>query len=161
MNRRDILKGILKAAITGVALSGATAAAAQTMGLNKYAKMVQLQVFTIKLHNEIRGDSLRPVRFHPRCGEIAASMEQVLSFSMEHFTGDATSPEAFEACREVFQNRDLDTMSEEGLKQIMEVVVPVAVARNLLAVHRISFDPKHVKSWDQFSDRYSKMILQA
>ncbi len=160
MNRREILKNIFKAAIAGAAM-GALEGAAKAAGLNKYATMVRLQQDVIAFHTLMKDKVEGPVYLNPQYQEVMnPKIDTLLSFSMENFAGDYKSKEAFEECRKMFADRNyMDTMTEEGLRKILEVVIPVAVMRHLLAFQRISFNPTGMKSWDDFVDRYQKMIL--
>jgi hypothetical protein len=162
MNRREILKNILKAAITGAAL-GATESFAKAAGLNKYAEMVRMQQDVIAIHKLMIEKTTGPYYRDERYMEtMSPKVDNILTFSMANFTGDYHSAEAFEECRKLFNDRDYaDTMTEEGLKKIFEVVVPVAVMRNLLAKHKVTFSPSGMKSWNDFATRYQAMILQA
>jgi len=166
MDRRNALKALLKAAITGTALAASSMAQAQGFGLNKYAEMVRLQQDTIAFHLAIKdrmdmqGGSLRTNDSYGNA--IAGKIDNVLGYSMDNFTGDTKSAAALEECSKLFNDQNyIDTLSEEGLKRCMEVIVPVAVARTLLAKYRITFDPKKVNNWGRFSDLYQDMILAA
>lgn len=168
MNRRNFFKGLLGAVATGVALTASQTAAADLLGLNKYAEMVRLQQDVIALHTSVlaRVDTSKNRYAYTDDAMYKAEMpnkiDHLLGYAMDNFKGDANSAEALEECRKIFNDRNYaDTMSEDGLRKILEVIVPIAVARNLLAVNRIMFDPNKMQNWDRFSDLYTAMILQA
>jgi len=164
MDRRTIIKNILVAAVGGVALSAGTTAAAKHLGWDKYAQMVRKQKNLLSLHYAMmkKADGSR-VYGSPGYREMMTpKVDELLGFAMDNFQGDTTSADAFEATRQIFKGREFcDTLDVEKLKEIMEVVIPIAVARNLLAYHRIAFDPKGATNWAEFANRYQDLILQA
>jgi hypothetical protein len=156
MNRRNILKAILAAAVSGAVLSGSSSAAAQALGLNKYATLIDLQqdVLTIQAQNKDAGI--------PDRERVDFAVDKVLGFAMANFDGDASSTEAFEATSKIFNCKEYcDTLNEAQLRSILEVVVPIAVMRNLLSRHRIHFDPRVTTNWDAFANKYQELILAA
>jgi hypothetical protein len=158
MNRRSFFRGLIQTVVAGAALSVTQEAAAMALGLNKFAEVIRLQqdvIATNLLVKAQEGDRLPGIML------VTEKMDKVLIFAMDHFTGDTKSPEAYAATREIFRNRNLDTLSEEGLREILEVVVPVAVARTLLASHRINFRAQETTTWNRFCDRYQDLILRA
>lgn len=162
MDRRKLIKDILTAVAGGVALGATSSAAAKAFGMDKYAKMVRLQADLIAMHKLVATPTRTPEQRDLYNAMLNPKVDTVLTFAMDNFTGDEKSAEAFAACKQIFNGREFcDTLDEDKLKEILEVVVPVAVARNLLAYHRITFDPKKVGSWDRFSDKYQDMILAA
>ena len=162
MDRRKLLKNILAAVAGGVALGATSSAAAKAFGMDKYATMVRLQANLIATHKLVATDWKDAEKRVHYNAMIGPKVDTVLTFAMDNFTGDTKSAEAFAACRQVFEGREFcDTLDEDKLREILEVVIPVAVARNLLAYHRITFDPRNVASWDKFSDKYQDMILAA
>ncbi len=162
MDRRKLIKDILTAVAGGVALGATSSAAAKAFGMDKYAKMVRLQADLIATHKLVATDWKDAEKRAHYNAMISPKVDTVLTYAMDNFTGDEKSAEAFAACSQIFKGREFcDTLDEDKLKEILEVVVPVAVARNLLAYHRVTFDPKKVSSWDKFSDKYQDMILAA
>lgn len=166
MNRRSFFKGLLGAVATGVALTASQTAAADLLGLNKFAEMIRLQQDAIVTHLAIKdrtdmtgGSTYTDSTYK---AVMPGKIDHLLGYAMDNFKGDTKSAEALEECSKIFNDRNYaDTMSEDGLRKILEVVVPVAVARNLLAVHRITFNPSGMQNWDRFSDLYQEMILKA
>lgn len=164
MDRREILKNILAAVVGGVALSATTATAAKALGWDKYSVLVRKQKDIIALDKLMKDKSgtSRSGRISGYSEMMSPKIDDLLGFSMDNFTGDVTSPEAYEACAQIFKGREFcNTLDVDALKQILEVVIPIAVARNLLAYYRITFDPHGMVNWDRFSDRYQDLILAA
>lgn len=169
MNRRNLLKNILRAAITGVALTATQSTAAAALGLNKYAEMVRLQKDAITTHKHLirieEGTGplwSRTIRAPHYNFVMSDKIDHLLGFAMDNFQGDTKSKEAQEETSKIFNDRGYcDTLDENSLRQIMEVVVPIAIARRLLAVERIQFNPSGMKNWDRFSDNYQDLILGA
>jgi hypothetical protein len=165
MDRRTALKALLKAAITGTALT-ATGAAAQVFGPNKYQEVLRLQQDIIAFHLAVKDRmDMQGGNIHTNASyqeKITPKIDHLLGYSMDHFTGDTTSQEAKDACDMVFNRwNEVDAMSEAGLRKLAEVIIPVAIARNLLARYRVTFNPSKTNNWDRFSDRYQDLILAA
>lgn len=162
MNRRNFFKGLLGAVVAGTALTASQEAAAQLFGFNKYAEMVRLQQDVIALNTQARGDTRYVSSNHPLFNEIGQRTDRLLGYAMDNFQGDTTAPEMLAGCKELFNNgAAFDTMSEAGLRSIVEALIPVAVARNLLAVQRVSFNPKGMVNWTRFANKYQDLILAA
>lgn len=163
--RRNVLKKLLMAAVTGAAIGAPLKALAQSSGgdLTRYVTMVRLQQDAIKINNIKKSETDPSIKAHIS-SRLDRKIDQVLTFAMNNFTADDyKSPEAYRACKDLFNGQfaSVDTMSVEGLQQLLDVIVPVAVARHLLARERVTFNPHHVKSWNRFSDRYQDVILAA
>lgn len=165
-NRREALLTILKMMTTGVVLAGTTAAFAKVLTPEdqKYVTMVNLQISAIaqwKSYGELNWKEPAHAELrNTRTTAMAPIIDTLLGFAMDNFTGDTTSPEAFQATSDLFNRRaNLDTLSVDELKKFLEVIVPIAVARYLLAIERISFNPATMKNWDRFSDKYQDLIL--
>jgi len=162
MDRREIIKNILTAVVSGAALTAGTVTAAKALGWDKYSQMVRKQKDLLTLHYMMKDKEAGSTYSQGYREMVTPKVDDVLGFAMENFQGDVTSPEAYAATRQIFKGREFcDTLDVEKLKEIMEVVVPIAVARNLLAYHRVTFDPKNMASWNEFSDKYSDLILQS
>lgn len=168
MDRRNFFKGLISAVVAGTALTASQIATAQGFGFGKYAEMVRLQQDAIAFHLAIKdrnGCNHGGRRLHTNGSykfHMSNKVDHILGFAMDNFKGDTTSSEAMDECSKIFADRDYaDTLTEAGLKRILEVVIPIAVARTLLAKYRIQFDPRSMKNWDRFSDTYQDLILRA
>lgn len=157
-----MVKDFIAALVGGEDLEGAMMkASAMKRGVYREVVNLQIQIIASNLNYDpskaggaTRSDVMSPL------------MEDMLSLLMREFGHGAITTNvqdlAFQQVRELFHNRNfIETLSEAELEKILMVVVPVAVMRNLLARHRVMFDPRKTPSWDAFSDKYQDAILQA
>ena len=99
-----------------------------------------------------------------RIAAVTPQMDELLGFMLQQFTtGNLESQEARDQVSSFFRGgrEYYDTLDIDVLERLMEVVIPVAVARNLLSSHRISFNPLEVENWNAFADKYAAIILDA
>lgn len=157
MNRRNFFKGLLGAVVAGTALTASQVATAQILGLNKYVEMVRLQKDVIAFNKLARtGERVAHEAM------MSPKIDFLLGFAMDNFTGDVSSPEALAATKQIFSGAEFcNTLDEAKLREILEVVIPIAVARNLLAVQRVQFNPHGMVNWNRFSSKYQDLILAA
>lgn len=128
-----------------------------------YGQVVAMQQDLITTHQNYRTDDFDQKL--SRSAIITPKMEALLALMNTHFTGYIKPDEAsksYQQIKALFDRRDfVDTLREEALKELLMIVVPVAVMRNLLARHRVSFDPKGTPSWNAFAAAYQDCILAA
>lgn len=128
-----------------------------------YGVVVQMQEDIIQSYHSYNTDS--SAQTQSRSAIMNPKMETLLGLLNNEFGGyikPDDKSKAYQQIKALFASRSyVDTLNEDELKSILTVVVPVAVMRNLLARHRISFDPKATPSWDLFVKLYSDAILQA
>jgi len=57
-------------------------------------------------------------------------------------------------------NKNVDNFLGFMMKNFQSEMV-IMGSRTALAIFRITFDPNGMKNWDEFSDKYQDLILQA
>jgi hypothetical protein len=128
-----------------------------------YGHIVSMQEDIINSFHSYRTDDL--AQKQSRSAIITPKMEALMALMNQHFTGYIKVDEgskAYQQVKALFHSRDyVDTLNEDKLKSILMIVVPVAVMRNLLARHKVSFNPSGTPSWDPFVTAYCDCILAA
>lgn len=158
MDRRSLLSGIFKAALAGSALSVADTAFAASLGMDKYVEILNIQADIIKSNEQFKIRELNMDR-DLYTDMMAPKLGHLFAFSLEHFQGDAETPEVCQQCSYMLNNPlTVDVYSTEGLKDIMDVLIPVMITRNLFAYHKVAVNLGQVPHMRAFMDRYKKAL---
>lgn len=80
--------------------------------------------------------------------------EELIEVLLEQFSGDIDQDRLIE----IFNGKTslLDPMV---MREIPESMVPVAVMREVLHVHKVMFNPKNVTNWSVFVMRFGRHII--
>lgn len=163
--KRETLQKIALAILGGTALAAIPVGVyARDKSITRYVKTISLQQEVLVAHK--LGDPTDSPEVKEFIGDnVCSRMNVLIEFMLKNFAKgkDTKSEEAYAECSRLFRTNkaDLETMSVEGLKQWLDVMVPVVVLRRLLAHERVYFNSKKVPAWNQFSDLYRDTILAA
>ena len=174
---RETLIAIL-AALTGGAIAGAAAGATASMVITRkmladkengrYAKVIKLQQKLFATNQRLRakiydaGISDPQLAYHLRKTareQITLQADMVLRYVMDNFSGPQDN-EAHYMVDDMFNGRvKLETMTIDGLKKILDEVIPVAIAKHMLSYEKVMLDTCLSKEFDGFAHRYRDIIL--
>jgi hypothetical protein len=174
-----MLLSILGAVIAGGTVSFSKSALAREPDLDRYVRVISLQRDLYDHANAIRlkiqqetgrlmigdgGEKLPAWITDDVAGDnsITTKSDELFGYMLLAFPHNGeTTIEHEMLCSDFFEKRlNPDTMTVEGLQSVLPVIVPVIVARRILTMERISFNILNMKNWQDFVNKYQRMLLQ-
>jgi len=172
--RRELLLAILGAVVGGTAVVVTRAQECDPV-IGRYVKVIRLQkklyatnqrARALREKMQARGERVfyshqsstdTPLgKFYARINREA---DDVLRFAMDNFTGPQDD-EATWQVDDLFARRlQPDTMTVEGLQKLLDVVIPVAIAKHMLSKERVLLNTMKMTQFDLFAQRYKEIIL--
>lgn len=87
------------------------------------------------------------------------SFEAVFAYMNKSFNPSGASETDVKAVLDNPENLKRDFLDEEELRRLVEAIVPIAVAREMIRKHRVRLDLKHAPAFDVFADVYGDLIM--
>lgn len=180
--KRETLIAILTA-LTAGAVGGAATTVAITRKMltdkeiGRYAKIIQLQqkLYTTNKREKTKLNALmdrekakNPKFFNSRAvldarkvatGKITVLADDVLRFAMANFSGPQDDEAQYYVGDFFAGCISYDTMTIDGLKKILDEVIPIAIAKHMLGREKVMLDTSHSVEFDEFVRRYKDIIL--
>lgn len=168
-----------RAVLTALILGGAAAAFQKIKEAgpedkplaDRYGKLVRRQLKMVGIQSKYLalagpGVTWVPYRTPGYREDMTKQFNKLLKLLMTEFNGAEELERNYRGLlvkvRKIFYRElVIDTFDEDDLAAWENTVIAVAVMRHLLAERRMVFDPCGCKYWDEFSDVYQDVILEA
>lgn len=94
-------------------------------------------------------------------GIINTKADYLLGWTMQNFNGsDPQKPEVRQQIKDLFNgNLKIDTLSESDLRSVEDAVVCIALAKNMLSIHKLPLDTQKMPTFITFCERFKELIL--
>jgi hypothetical protein len=170
MNRRSVLAGLV-AVIAGVATGTEAMPITKSMlrdpELGRYAKVVVLQREAYALNDrmkEIGRFFIGPkIRQNPEWQEnqdkLNLKFDELLGYMLEQFDGELTEEIGYMYDDVLHRRLQIDVMTIEGLKAILDTFIPVAVTRHAFIIERCAFQTHKMPNFGMFAAKYGQRLL--
>jgi hypothetical protein len=166
-------------AILGAVLGGSALPASVLANpvYDKYTKVIKLQQNILDVTNSFAGQKLVyqkykniPWKVSHITIAISPSIDELFDFLFANFDGEQT-PEAYAQTRSIFVNTydnkgnivipklNVNTLDVNELKQVLDVVIPIIIVKNLITVYRVPIDSQLNDGFGIFTGKYRNMIM--
>lgn len=122
----------------------------ESLSADKYAMTVIKTREVVDINESYRAESRPEVR-----SRLMHSIDRLLGFLISQYR----TPVSVDDVRHVMNGPGVSILSANELRGLPDGLIPVAIMRELLAKHRIVFDPKVIPNWTTFSQRYMSLVL--
>jgi hypothetical protein len=163
LTKREFFKLVLGAIATGtVCSSPALAAAIEQVEPNPIAEVVLKARRIVAFKQQYQVNMADPALAQWR-QENDGLFDDLIGYAVAHFRAETAT---IDELRLLLKDRQAlgikgDLLDEAELRRLTEGLVPVAVMRELIAVHHVKFRLQHLPSWPQFVANYRDLILAA
>ena len=124
---------------------------------------------TMTRYEELNAAVLAARAIDPKGDAFYAAVDALLSEAVAAPQSDFGNERLRVEVEDVFNQRDGEeredfhkrVVDRDFLSSLAPETQAVAAVRSLLSVHKVTFDPTGLASWDAFSERYQDLILKA